>query len=31
MPKLIILYGRPDDPDTSEDYYAGRHIPCCGG
>jgi uncharacterized protein (TIGR02118 family) len=27
VPKLIILYGRPDDPAAFEDYYANRHIP----
>jgi uncharacterized protein (TIGR02118 family) len=27
MPKLIILYGHPDDPAAFEDYYLNRHIP----
>jgi len=27
MPKLIILYGPPDDPAAFEDYYSARHIP----
>ncbi|MGH3447856.1 MAG: EthD family reductase [Nocardioidaceae bacterium] len=27
MPKLIILYGQPDDPAAFEEYYASRHLP----
>lgn len=28
MPKLIILYGYPDDPARFEEYDTQRHIPC---
>src|SRR5438874_1897476 len=27
MPKLIILYGQPDDPAAFEDYYTNKHLP----
>ncbi len=27
MPKLVILYGHPEDPAAFEVYYANRHIP----
>jgi uncharacterized protein (TIGR02118 family) len=27
VPKLIILYGQPDDPAAFEDYYANKHLP----
>jgi uncharacterized protein (TIGR02118 family) len=27
MPKLVILYGQPEDPAVFEDYYANHHIP----
>jgi uncharacterized protein (TIGR02118 family) len=27
VPKLIILYGHPDEPPKFEEYYARRHIP----
>lgn len=27
MPKLIILYGQPDNPAAFEDYYANKHLP----
>lgn len=30
MPKLIILYGHPDDPAAFEKYYAHRHLPYAG-
>lgn len=27
MAKLILLYGRPQDPSAFEDYYTRRHLP----
>jgi uncharacterized protein (TIGR02118 family) len=27
MVKLTVLYGRPDDPDAFEEYYANTHMP----
>jgi uncharacterized protein (TIGR02118 family) len=27
MVKLTVLYGRPDDPDAFEEYYANTHVP----
>ncbi len=27
MMKVSVLYGRPDDPATFEEYYANNHLP----
>ena len=27
MVKLIVLYGKPDDPSAFDAYYAGTHVP----
>src|SRR5215469_10032439 len=30
MAKLLILYGKPNDPSAFEDYYVNRHLPFAG-
>jgi uncharacterized protein (TIGR02118 family) len=30
MAKLLILYGKPNDPSAFEDYYFSRHLPFAG-
>lgn len=27
MVKLVVLYGRPEDPEAFEAYYTGTHVP----